>query len=351
MASHVLFVVHGIGQHGTDWAEDAGGPIATLTEASRQYAYFGTTGLAARVEMVPVHYDEMFSQVIAAWQQNASAIDEFDTAGHVKTALGWLADASEDKFWWSHIADAVMYKFSPPYRQLVRSHVIAQLAVRIEQEVKDTGRATCSVLAHSLGTAVAHDCLHYLGSTRWGKRTSPLHPRHWRFQHVFMVANTSRLLESRDAGMAQAYTSIVRPGPVEDPASYCGTYWNFRHEFDPIAIPRRFDPAGWRNYTLEVVSHYHQTNIHGLSHYLEHPKVHVPILRKVVRSSAVTDAEFHHAVNPDQFPQFTVADVDQAKAHLLELAAQKLAVGENPTSEEFVRMLVTVYHLLEEFAS
>lgn len=349
MSSHILFFVHGIGTHNTQWAEDVGGPIETLKIASKQYAYFGDTALEKRVDLVSIHYDEMFTQVIDAWKQNASAITEFDKSGEVQKALGWLADASETKFWWSHVADAAMYRFSGPYRQLVRTHIIKQLATRIEKEWNDHGSATCSVLAHSLGTAVAHDCLHYLGTTQWGGVASPFSPTHWRFQHVFMVSNTSRLLESNDTGMAQAYKSIVRPGPIEDPTSYCGTYWNFRHEFDPVSIPRRFDAAGWNGYTLEVVAHYHQANIHSLSHYLEHPKVHVPILRKVVKSSSVTDDEFHRVVNPDRFPEFRVADITRAKQHLVELTKEKLTVGESPSNQQFVRMFVNVYRLLEEF--
>ena len=349
MATHILFFVHGVGKHATDWAEAADGPIETLKRASRQYEYFQTAALESRVDLVPVHYDEMFSQVIAAWKQNAAAVNELDTSGVLKPALGWLTDASEEKFWWSHVADAVMYRFSLPYRQLVRTHVIKQLSERIDEEFDEEGSATCSVLAHSLGTAVAHDSLHYLGTTEWGDVANPFNPIHWRFQHVFMLANTSRLLGSDDPGMMPPYKSIVRPGPVEDPASYCGTYWNFRHEFDPITIPKRFDAVGWNNYLLEVVSHYHETNIHSLSHYLTHPKVHVPILRKVVKSRAVTDSEFHAAVDPDNFPQFNVAQVEKAKNHLLKLTKQMLAVGEDPSNKSFVRMLIDTYKLLQEF--
>lgn len=349
MGNHILFLVHGIGSHATDWAEAADGPAETLKSASRQYAFFDAVDLESRVDLVSVHYDEVFSQVIAAWRQNASAVNELDTSGVLKPALGWLANASEEKFWWSHAADAVMYRFSLPYRQLVRTHVIKQLAERIDAAFDADGIALCSVLAHSLGTAVAHDSLHYLGTTEWGDAANPFNPIHWRFQHVFMVANTSRLLGSNDPGIASPYTSIVRPGPLEDPASYCGTYWNFRHEFDPVAIPRRFDAVGWNNYLLEVVSHYHEANIHSLSHYLMHPKVHVPILRKVVKAGAVTDAEFQSAVNPGHFPQFNVAHVEKAKKHLLALAKKQLSVGDDPSNKAFVRLFIDIYKLLEEF--
>jgi hypothetical protein len=349
MGGHVLFFIHGVGEHATDWAEKPQGPIETLKAASSQYAYFGNGDLASRVDMVSIQYDAIFKDVVAKWKANAASIKEFDETNQLRNALDWLSDADEKKFWWSHVADVILYRFSAPYRQLVRLHVIKQMAERIEKEWDAEGTATCSVIAHSLGTAVAHDCLHYLGSTKWGKASSPFNPRHWRFQHVFMVANTSRLLQTDDEGMAAAYKSIVRPGPVEDPDSYCGTYWNFRHEYDPIAIPRRFDAAGWNGYTLEEVAHYHEANIHSLSHYLKHPKVHVPILRKTVRSTAVTDEEFHKAVNPDNFPQFGKGiDVTKAKKHLLNLAKQKLAIGEDPTNKAFVKMLLNVYALLKE---
>lgn len=346
---HILFFIHGVGEHATDWAEEPKGPTETLKEVSKQYAYFSTGDISSRVELVSIQYDAIYKGIIADWKSNASSITKFDKTNQLRHAMDWVADADDKKFWWSHIADVALYRFSAPYRQLIRMHVIKQLAERIEQEWEEEGVATCSVLGHSLGTAIAHDCLHYLGSTRWGGASSPYNPRHWRFQNVFMIANTSRLLQTDDEGMAQAYKSIVRPGPIEDPASYCGTYWNFRHEYDPIAMPRRFDAAGWNGYTLEEVAHYHDANIHSLSHYLKHPKVHVPILRKTVRSTAVTDEEFHSAVNPDKFPQFGPGvNVSRARKHMLALTKEKLSVGENPSSKSLVKMLTKMYALLKE---
>ena len=104
-----------------------------------------------------------------------------------------------------------------------------------------------------------------------------------------MVANTSRLLQTRNAEMKPAYDSIVKPGPLEDPKSYCFAYWNFRHEADPVPFPRRFEPIGWTNYQNEMVRHCYEYNVHNLSHYLLHPRVHIPILNKVVAHLAVSD--------------------------------------------------------------
>jgi len=40
MGKHILFLIHGIGTHGTNWGEELAGPIKTLKEVSKQYRYF-----------------------------------------------------------------------------------------------------------------------------------------------------------------------------------------------------------------------------------------------------------------------------------------------------------------------
>jgi hypothetical protein len=205
------------------------------------------------------------------------------------------------------------------------------------------------VIAHSLGTAVAHDSIHLLGTRRWGNAASPFHPSHWRFQHVVMLANTSRLLQTPTAEAAPAYTSIVRPGPVEDPASYCGSYLNVRHGFDPVARPRRFDPVGWRKeFSTLVVDHFRDPNVHGFSHYLQSPRVHVPILRRLTRSSAVTPEEEVGAI--EAFPQFdTAGAVERARAHLLDLQAVALGAGDDPSPTQLAQMLTALFALIDRY--
>lgn len=330
MAKHILFLIHGIGTHRTDWSEELDGPIKTLRQVSRQYTYFQNPAhdpLGDRVEFVNVHYDEVFNEIIAKWRQDSASIVQFDTDGFFKNGLSWLADAKDTDFWWSHLADLAMYRLFPLYRQRVRSHVIAQIANRIEAATDEVESPTCSVLAHSMGTAVAHDCLHLLGIVRWGNGqfANALGPTHWRFQHLFMIANTSRLLQSEDKEMKKAYESIVRPGPVEDPGSYCATYWNVRHEADPVPFPRRFEPEGWKHYTSVVVRHYRELNVHNLSHYLLDPRVHIKIFNKVVSSKAVGKDEEIAAV--DAFPQFVpngnpIDKLKQVAANLVTLTGQ-----------------------------
>jgi hypothetical protein len=164
-----------------------------------------------------------------------------------------------------------------------------------------------------------------------------------------MVANTSRLLQTPSAEVAPAYGSIVRPGPVEDAGSYCATYLNVRHGFDPVPQPRRFDPVGWRKeYSTVVVDHLRDPNVHGFSHYLQNPRVHVPVLRRLTRSSAVTAAEEVREI--EAFPQIDVAEpLERARAHLLDLQARALDAGDDPAPPRLARMLVALFALVERY--
>lgn len=351
MPKHLLFLIHGIGVHETDWAESVDGPVDTLKKVSARYAYFQSKPIEEKVEFVPIHYDEIFQESASRFQRDAGEIDAFDPTGGLKQGLSWMASAGEKEknFLWSHVADIGMYRFIPVYRQRVRSHVIAALAARIEKAYESDGSATCSVLAHSMGTAVVHDSLHLLGTVRWGNRASPFHPAHWRFNHLFMVANTSRLLQTDDREMKRAYESIVRPGPIEDPGSYLATYWNVRHEADPVPFPRMFEPVGWQNYTPLLIRHYYDKNIHGLSHYLLHPRVHIPILRKLVQPKAVTPDEEIAAVDPNRFPQFGggLAFIQKAKEMAVRLEEIKNSLGDDPEPSNWLRSLVQFYNVMD----
>src|SRR5215213_8105724 len=175
MAKHIVFYVHGMGQHDTAWAEAAGGPVDTLRRASTAYAYFADRPLDTLVDVVPVRYDEIFQAAVERWRRGAEPAASLDPDNAFGRVLDALAGASEQSFFWGHAAD-----------------VLEQIAERVERAWAEEGTARCSVIAHSLGTAVAHDSVHLLGTRRWGNAASPFHPSHWRFQHVVMVANTSR---------------------------------------------------------------------------------------------------------------------------------------------------------------
>jgi hypothetical protein len=110
------------------------------------------------------------------------------------------------------------------------------------------------------------------------------------FANLFTCANVSRVLETNP----KVYESVVHPvtGGAGEP--YVNAFYNFRHEFDPFPMVRPFAPVGWgENYVLEEkCEKILQFNVHGINHYLDDPRVHVPMLRALIGDDAVvTEAE------------------------------------------------------------
>lgn len=334
MTKHVLFVLHGMGLHESSWFEQGEGPWETLKSASRKYKFFQSRPLDELVDRVIVNYDDVFRNLLGRWQADTRTIQEYDPTNTIGDSLSWLANCAEtDKnFFWTHVVDVAMYRCIPVYRQAVRITVIKQIADKIVAALAADPATRFSVLAHSLGTAVTHDSLHLLGTKNWDNHANALNPVQFRFANIFMVANVSRLLQTEDAEMRPVYKSIVRPGRLGNRESYCVQYHNFRHEADPFAFPRAFEPADWKNYENVVIRHYRRPNIHDLSHYLLNPSVHVSVLRALVGNDAVTPHEHITAVNPDNFPQLAGSFSFLAKAQALAATLGDLqrSLGEDP---------------------
>lgn len=355
MGKHILFLIHGIGVHGSDWAESADGPADTLRRLSARYAYFRDKPFDTKIEIVPIEYDGIFQKITDDWKNGAEELAGLEPdlrdwiSENAKTAvLDWLAGAgARDQFWWTHAADVLMYRLVPAYRERVRTHVLDKMAPKIKQEFDANQRCRCSVLAHSMGTAVMHDCLHLLGTERWGDAANALNPRHWRFQSIFMVANTSRLLEQSGDHVPPAYASIVRPGEIEDPDSYCGAYWNFRHKMDPATWLLTFEPQGWPHSHSVEIQHYRSLHVHDLSHYLENPRVHIPILR-IVNENAVTESEATAAADPLVFPQFggSVEVIEKLRRFKDELEQFGQAQPDVRSVADWIETLVGFYEII-----
>ncbi len=354
MPKHVLLFVHGMGVHGDDWVSGDTGAVETLKSASKRYAFFQTNPLENFVDFAPISYDSVFRNIVGQWQANAAAVSSLpgNTLGG---ATNWLTNAgdTEKNFWWTHIADVALYRCFPTYRQAVRAHVMNDIVAKIAPAVN--AGANVSILAHSLGTAVAHDTLHLLGSTgSFNGNPNALVATNFRFNNIFMVANVSRLLQTQDTEMAPVYKSVIRPGKTADPATYCQRFLNFRHEADPFTFPRMFEPVDFDplRYRNEVIRHYWKANIHDVSHYLLHPRVHIPILRALTKAAAVTPDEEKAAVNPDNFPQiggnfaFVQKVVDLAKR----LNDLQIELGEDPPNSVLTRSLTKYAGVIQEAA-
>lgn len=328
----LLFLLHGVGEHGAGWADRPGGPAAVLREASRGYAAFRKRPLDDRARLVPLSYAELLDEAAARWRQAAldHAKRAADGAGEAARRAGellrqapWLAKAADaleegaarlaplagslgplaeslgsvpglselvrqlpavDAAWPDHASDVAAWRADSACRDEVRARVAAAVRAELLPLAEDGGRVSAVFAAHSLGTAVAHDVLDELGR-RWLETRGPYSPRRWRWRAVFMLADVSRLLA------VGGPESLLRAGPERDPASWVRSLYEVRHAWDPIdrAVPKA--DAARRGARRLDVGHAWRANVHSFGHYLEHPAVHIPLLRAACGSATVTRAE------------------------------------------------------------
>lgn len=290
---HVLFLVHGMGRQQLNWAD----PVTDkLREISQQYNYFDENNIDDAVRFEPLRYDLLFDDLLERWQGDFTGIMESEASPLIPkgrlTEVMQSMDANERHFFWSHIADVLIYRFFPLFRDRVRMELIREIARKVTFHRNQYGNNTrFSFVAHSLGTAVLHDSLHLLGSTAWDDEiANVMGTPHTRFQALFMLANTSRILQSD----IDPYNSIICPvGSKSDQTKeYLDQYRNVLHQYDPITLIRRMTPGGWGTNLSQIeLRHVRNPNVHDLLHYLDHPDVHIPLLRVLCGFRAVLPAE------------------------------------------------------------
>lgn len=290
---HVLFLVHGMGRQQNNWADPV---IQSLRDLSGQYAHFETNTIDEAVQFVPLRYDHIFDDLLGRWQGDFEGVMNSEALpGIPKGRLSGLMssmNSDERHFFWSHIADVLIYRFFPLVRDRVRIEMIREIAKNVTLYRNRHGSNTkFSFVAHSLGTAVLHDSLHKLGTTEWHDEiANVMGPPHTRFQALFMLANTSRILQSD----IDPYQSVVCPagskGDVQ--VEYLDQYRNVLHPYDPITLIRRLTPGSWGSNFMQIeLRHVRHPNVHDFLHYLDHPGVHIPLFRILCGFKSVLPAE------------------------------------------------------------
>jgi len=348
----LLFLLHGVGVHGAGWADEPGGPAAVLREASARYGAFKKRPLDARVRLVPLSYADILDDAAARWRKAAldgakRAADGAEgaarRAGDFLRQAPWLARAADaleegaaklkpwaeklselpelaelarhlpaiDAAWPDHAADVAAWRADARCRDEVRRHVGAALRTTLLPLAEDGVPVTAVFAAHSLGTAVAHDVLDELGR-RWLTTRGSFSPRRWRWRAAFMLADVSRLLA------VGGPESLLRSGPERDPASWVRRLYEVRHAWDPIdrAVPKA--DALLRGAIRLDVGHAWRANVHSFGHYLEHPAVHVPLLRAAAGSGSVTRAEEEAALAEAAARPSVVGEATQRVKKLLD---------------------------------
>lgn len=317
MAKHVLFLVHGMGSHNAGWSAAEDGPAAVLSKAAEAYSDFtAQRPLKDSVEFVEIRYDDIFDKLIERWAELARSLEgklPEATSEEITKVTDSLAAADDPANWFAAQGmDVVFYTAFA----LVRRLVLLRVASKIMTTIADAGDdRKYSLLAHSLGTTVAHDAIHKMATTPWVEDAkvaldalgegdditdadldralrrygnNPFSPGLFKFEAIFMISNTSVLLQK---SARNPFESAVRPSFSGGGArtNSCLRFYNVDHRFDPISKVRRFRAAeAWPRaaaaHTAKDVfdiEHVHDVNVHALEHYLTHPRVHREILASV----------------------------------------------------------------------
>jgi hypothetical protein len=256
-------------------------------------SYEDTKPFAKRFEFHEINYNKVFEAWREKWKElstsAAAAAKALNiTSGIAKELINLSGAPAGDGFLRTHILDVALYRLARPITEEVMLVVNDKIREVFEKPAKAGRPIEYSIIAHSLGTVVAYEAFH---ANLSGK--SPLPPSA-RPNNVFMVANTAAALWQRGPNI---YLPEMAPNLRSD-KGWCYRMANFGHRLDPVARLRPFDPpdawfdTGTKDETymdvwlreLDVQSF----NVHALSHYLSHPSVHIPILRHLVSSHAIS---------------------------------------------------------------
>ncbi len=348
MAKNPLFVVHGMGVHAPGWEVEV---KSKLEEVAGRYAAFASApaGLWDLIELVPVGYDDILSNAVDQWRTNAGGIADFAKTNAVFDGFDaqFLEDFANDdpNFFWTHVVDVVLYRFFDLYRGAIRARVAEQIVAKV-RTLPSQAFDDCTVLAHSLGTAVTHDTLHLLATEKFGGASAPFDPLSSRFRGIVMLANTSRLLQTD----IKAYESVVRGGPRTSSLSNCSQFVNWRHEWDPVCLVRRFAPDKWPaafNW-IDSVSHFRDWNVHDMTHYLDNPRIHIPLINLASGKDVVKPSERTAAI--DKYDKFggRLRTVPEIEAIVQQIIAEVHRLSENSDWKTLFEVIRNVKALIEQ---
>lgn len=287
----LLFVIHGMGAGARPLNDPAWwkGIIDDLRASARTYKHDTDLVLDApkpgQVLIVPLTYHQLFDDIRRTWSQRTPndagwlpLLQQlaFHDPAAVSKLPGWVASAGS--FFWTHVLDVLLYRYLADFTIPIRELVATQIAEAWSRADMDNGTTTpVHFVAHSLGTAVLHDSIAFLGADPgFGPATHMI-------TSIVTLANVSSVLENG----FPAYESIDRPitAPAP-PEGMTAAYFSFRHELDPIVeIVRTFraDTHGWpaNAYRDEVAIDVKDWNVHDFTHYLDNPIAHLRLFERL----------------------------------------------------------------------
>jgi hypothetical protein len=292
---HQLFLIHGMGKQGAGWSIGMESAIRTAFKSIPMLSNFNFDDV---FDFVPITYDQHFDDLRRQWAKQAASLMKFlnplakagelDATGKVITKLARAADSfQKDDFIRTHLLDVFLYRFASNSRHSIRANVADQILKRLAG-LDTTSAMRWSVIAHSLGTSVAHDVLHEMFSATAQKQKLALGQLTFP-NALVMLANVSRVLESD----IDVYSSIVAPGAPAAPRFAVRHYINAFHEFDPIPAAAPFEPVStWPAPAVRDdglfgnirIADIEDLDVHSAEHHIRNPRVHAPMFNAIFDS-------------------------------------------------------------------
>ncbi len=375
---NVIFFVHGIGRHRQGWVDgtpEEPGPVAALDAAMKRYACFGGKGLRDFVDVVEVRYDDLFDLVLSKWAELADDLGPIggtiDWIGEVQQLLSTVDD--DTNLYAGYGGDLLLYGGFDLVARAVRLRVASVFAGEVfarHLRAHDLGEEfpKFGIVAHSMGTAVAHDALWTLatadflqdGSTlgrskavakapglaapstltpdqldhfeqvKAGTTAHPDKPMPFPLDTLLLVSNVIPLM-SRVKG---DYLSATYEGLLQ-----CAAFRDVNNRYDPICNVKRFDVGARTNGRRIAVDHIHEKNVHGFGHYLANPRVHMPLLTRLTGVVTPDDIVTANEEAEARWHGLGGALKDQARAQIREQLEAILTTGDIPQLLAVIRAL------------
>jgi hypothetical protein len=303
-APHHVYFIHGIGKHGADWVDKEEDNHTTLykqlEDSWKLYNANGRLGdFGQELDLVSVHYDDIYSRLYQQWADEVAKLktnlaaypgsaDQLEPL--IKIAESPANGVADDDFFYTHILDVLWYWGNT----LLQGKIVAEVADQIISDVaRHYGKAghTFSVVAHSMGTSVAHKVIQALWTQpEYDNRidnTASL-SQVLKFRVLMQVSNTSYVLS---ADRDQHYQTLVKPSAIGN-RGVCRTMINVSNRYDLISEAVPFDPprdewldahTQWDKGYLNIrTTRLTSPNVHSITHYFENPLVHIPFFERVL---------------------------------------------------------------------
>ena len=286
----IVVLIHGMGTHtapkpkSNERGSFGNECINTFNAAFQMYPSLENDKIENKVDFIEIHYNHIFDNFRKEMAENGQTFNDLlqgagilaKIPGLVNKVIEFESSLGNDEFFNTHWLDVILYKLY--FGEYVRVHV----AEKLGEIIAKNGSKNIHILAHSLGTAVAHDTLSKLYNDGYADNDdiADLSPVTHKLSSVWQIANVSCLANSV-MPVANPYKSLVKPGS----AGVTDTMMNIHHKFDPFTLPKQFvrpDNGKWipsnvfkTKYKDIETSAITQVNTHSITQYLHDPSVHL----------------------------------------------------------------------------